>query len=196
MRWLRKVPKRPAVAAAGVLVAAALLSACGSSTTATTTTSNPTTTTKPQPHIRNYSPCTASLLQFVPSFGGAAAGGSYYRVKVTNISPNACAVDGYPGLTFFAPNAAGGTSSGVVVPLTVTPAGPAPTKLILSHEQSAEFLLLYTDVPVNGGACTSVASMNVKPPNQTYSAPVPITFDPCGGEVKVYAFAAPGTLNP
>lgn len=178
----------------GLLAASIALGACGSSKPATTTTT--TTTPKPTTTIKTTAACTTALLTFTPVFGGSAAGGSYYRFNATNTGPSSCALEGIPTLTFFAPNAAGGAGSGAPVPLTVTQAGPAPARVILKPSQSAQFLLVFTEVPVNGAGCSSVASVNVKIPNQAESTPVPVSFSPCGGVIKVYAFALPGTENP
>ena len=179
---------------AGLVVASVVLGACGSSTpkASTTTTSAPRPTTT----LKTTAPCTAALMTFTPVFGGSAAGGSYYRFNAKNIGPGDCSLDGYPTLVFFAPNAAGGAGSGVPVTLTVTDFGSAPATVTLKTSQSAQFLLGYSEVPVNGAGCTSVASVNVKLPSQTESTPVPVSFSPCGGVVRVYAFAAPGTENP
>jgi hypothetical protein len=80
--------------------------------------------------------------------------------------------------------------------MTVTNSGASPTTLKLKTSATAEFLMTYTDVPVNGEGCSAVGSVNVTPPHQSESSPVAISFSPCGGVVKVQAFAQPGTENP
>lgn len=193
MGIVRTSPLRFGSVLFGLLVASVVLGACGSSKPPATTT---TTTTKPTTTVKTTAACTTALLTFTPVFGGSAAGGSYYRFNAKNTGPSPCALDGYATLTFFAPNAAGGAASGVAVPLTVTQTGPTPARVILKPSSSAQFLLAFTEVPVNGAGCTSVASVNVEVPNQTESTPVPVSFSPCGGVIKVYAFALPGTENP
>lgn len=178
----------------GLLGASIAFGACGSSKPPPTTTTTAVTT--PATTIKTTAACTPALLTFTPVFGGSAAGGSYYRFNATNTGPAECVLDGYPTLTFLAPNAAGGAGSGVVVPLTVSQAGPPPARVILQPSQAAQFLLAFTEVPVNGAGCTSVASVDIKIPNQTETTPVPVSFAPCGGVIKVYAFARPGTENP
>jgi len=190
----RTSPLRFGQALLGLLVASFVFGACGSSKPAATTTT--TSTPKPTTTIKTTAACTTALMSFSPVFGGSAAGGSYYRFNATNTGPGACALDGYPTLTFFAPNAAGGSGSGVLVALTVSNSGPTPAKVILKPTQSAQFLLVFTEVPVNGAGCTSVASVDVKLANQAGSTQVPVSFSPCGGAIKIYAFAPPGSENP
>ncbi len=193
MGKVRKSPLQLGQVLAGLVVASVVLGACGSSNpkpSTTTSTSAPTTT------VKTIAACTTALITITPVFGGSAAGGSYYRFNVTNIGPGECALDGYPALTFFSPNAAGGAGSGGPVSLTVTDSGPAPTRVVLKHSESAQFLLAYTEVPVNGAGCSTVASVDVRLPGQAASTPVPVSFSPCGGVIKVYAFAVPGTVNP
>ena len=140
--------------------------------------------------------CSTALLQIKAAFGGTAAGGSYYQFSATNTSPKTCAINGYPKLAFFAPNAAGGAGAGSSVEMSVTNSGASPTTLKLKTGATAEFLMTYTDVPVNGEGCSAVGSVNVTPPHQGESLPVAISFSPCGGVVKVQPFAQPGTENP
>jgi len=178
----------------GLVAASIVFGACGSSkpnvTSTTTSAPKPTTT------IGATAKCTIALLTFTPVFGGSAAGGSYFRLNVTNTGPITCALDGYPTITFFAPNAAGGAGSGSAVSLTVSHSGPLPRRVTLKPAQSAQFLLVFTEVPVNGTGCTSVGSVDIQLPNQSESTPVPISFSPCGGAVKVSALSLPGTQNP
>lgn len=178
-----------------LVVGASVLSACGSTTPTTTTT----TTKPPKPpktHPTTVASCTTPLLSLTATFGGAAAGGSYYRFNAENVGPSKCSINGYPTLSFFAPSAAGGAGSTSPVTLTTTDTGPNPTTVTLAPHASAEFLLTFTDVPVNGAGCSTVGSVNVTPPNETGSTPVAISFSPCGGVVKVYAFGPSGTENP
>ena len=195
MRNVRELHPRTLICVLGLVAGSLALAACGSPAP-TTTTTIPSSTTTTKPHVTTHPACATALLQITTTFGGAAAGGSFYRFTATNTAPSTCALDGYPTLSFFAPNAAGGAGSGAPVTLSVTDAGSPATVVDLRHGQSAQFLLLYTDVPVNGAGCTTVASVDVRPPHETQSTPVPVSFSPCGGEVKVYAFAPPGSQNP
>src|ERR1700739_2466543 len=112
------------------IVAATVLSACGSSSTPTTsTTSGTKTTTAHKTHSATPASCTTPLLSLTASFGGAAAGGSYYRFNAENTGPSSCSIDGYPSLTFFAPGAAGGAGSTTPVTLTTYVMGTAPTNM-------------------------------------------------------------------
>lgn len=180
-------------AAFALTFGATLLSACGSSNPPSTTTTSTTTTTTPKAALAS---CQTGLLHIVSNFGGTAAGVSYYRFVATNSSPSTCTIDGYPSLAFFAPSAAGGAGSSTSVSLSITKKGSLPTKVTLKHGASSEFLLTFTDEPVDGAGCTSVGSVNVTPPNQTASIPVALSFTPCGGEVEIQPFALPGTQNP
>ena len=184
---------RPVQLAVMVILGALVLAACGSPAPKTTTT---TTTKLSKSHVSSTASCTTPLLSMTAYFGGAAAGGSYYRFSAENVGPTKCSLDGYPTLAFFAPSAGGGAGSNSPVALTVNEAGPSPSTVNLASHTSAEFLMIFTDVPVDGAGCTSVASVNITPPHQTGSTPIAISFSPCGGVVKVYAFGPSGTENP
>lgn len=188
-----------AQAAALVVGGSLVLSACGSSHHSTTPTTSAASSTSPPAqhhHAATASTCRPALLQIKPTFGGAAAGGGYYRFSVTNTAPQTCTLSGYPSLAFFSPGAAGGAATGSEVAMTAADAGPKPAAIKLSTGQTGEFLLLFTDVPVNGSGCSQVASVQVTLPGTNSAVPVPISFNPCGSGVKVYPLSYPGTERP
>jgi hypothetical protein len=191
---------RSLVVAGIVLLGGIGLSACGSKSAAskssTTTTSPTTTTTSGSTTTTSPTACSAALLQFGATFGGAAAGGTYYTITATNIGPDPCSLDGYPTISFYAPSGAGGAGAGSPVSITVQDGGSPPTSVIVAPKGEADFLLVFTDVPVNGEGCASVASAEITPPGSSDASALPISFEPCGGTVKVYAFGSPGSESP
>jgi hypothetical protein len=171
-----------------------LLSGCSlfHSSTSTTTTLPATTATTP----KTPSVCAAALLEVSATTGGSAAGSAYERFTLTNTGPTACALEGYPELSFFAPSAAGGAGAGSKIALGVDHGGPAPALEVLAPAKTSEFLLFFSDVPVGGAGCTTVASVELRPPGGTEVVTAPVTFSPCGPVVKVYPYAVPGSENP
>lgn len=183
-----------------VLVAVAIGAAACSSKPSTTTTSSSTpvssTSSSTTTTTASAAACSASQLSLSGATGGASAGSSYETFTVTNNGPATCELNGYPTLTFFGPTAGGGAGAGPQLPLTTQQGGAAPTAVILKASDTAEFLVLYTDVPVNGAGCSTVASVQMAPPSSSQVVSAPISFMPCGATVKVYAFGAPGSESP
>ncbi|HVB04945.1 MAG TPA: DUF4232 domain-containing protein [Acidimicrobiales bacterium] len=186
-----------------LLVAGALLglSACSpsqptsSTSTSTTTTTATSTSSTTSTTLAGGPTCSTGALSLSASGGGASAGSSVETFTVTNNGPATCRLDGYPSLTFFGPTAGGGAGAGAKLAITDQDAGPAPAAVTLKTNGSAEFLVIFSDVPVGGG-CTTVASVEMAPPGSSESVTAPVSFSPCGGTVKVYAFGVPGSENP
>ena len=114
----------------------------------------------------------------------------------TNEGPSTCLLDGYPKLVFYGPSAGGGAGSGPALPITSADGGLHRVQCRSHMARPREFLVIFTDVPVNGGGCATVASVDVTPPGRSGAKPVPFLFSPCGGTVTVYAFGPNGTENP
>ena len=192
------------IVSAVVVFGALVLSACGSSNppppSTTSSTSPPTsstgTTASTTTTLAIGPPCTTALLNFSASFGGAAAGGNYYKFEATNTGPSACSLEGYPKVTLYGPSSGGGTAAGPELPISAVAAGPAPATVPVAPKSSAEFILLFTDVPVNGSGCSTVASVDVSPPGNTEVTAVPLSFSPCGATVRVYAFGPADSESP
>jgi hypothetical protein len=108
---------------------------------------------------------------------------------MTNTSPSSCSLFGYPGMQLY-------DSTGSAIPTMVvrggvnfaTPAANAPAaKVTLAPNQSAQFTLHYSDVPVgNESSCPNSSTARVTPPNDMTSATVALSIAPCsGGTVHV-----------
>ncbi len=139
--------------------------------------------------------CATGLLRAHASFGGAAAGISYYVVTVTNAGPTPCTLDGYPVLKFFGPSGAGGAGAGPALQVSESHAGSPASVVLLRPGGDVESLVLFSDVPVNGVGCPQVASALVYPPGSSESISVPMSLSPCGG-VRVDAFGPVGSERP
>jgi hypothetical protein len=63
--------------------------------------------------------------------------------------------------------------------------GPARAVSIASGGH-ATFILSVAEVPVNGAACSTVASLQVSPPGSSESLSLPDSFQACGTDVGVY----------
>ncbi len=173
-----------------IAVGGGLLGACG------TAKKNPPATSTTISHHVVLTDCKAALLGVTASFGGTAAGVGYYRVLATNHAGVSCTLDGFATLRFFAPTAGGGAGSLTPVAMTVQHAGTSPKTLTIKAGAVGEFVLSYSDEPVNGTGCSTIASVEVTLPHQSSSIPVAISFSPCGGVITEQPFAYPGTQNP
>jgi Protein of unknown function (DUF4232) len=116
-----------AAAAAGSLAIAALTAVgCGSTTAGPQASGAPVT-----PAVRAC-PVSAVRISLETSAGGAATGSSYVPLEIKNVSASACALPGYPVVSFAASSAgpdigkpASHEDSGPALPLTLAPGGLA-----------------------------------------------------------------------
>ena len=180
-----------------------LLFGCGSSpsSTGTTTTQVSTTTTVASSTSSTSTtapanPCSTGVMSASATTGGSAAGSAYETFTVTNNGPSACVVDGFPTLTFFGASAAGGAGAGPQLNVTIEHSDVVPTPVSIASKGSAEFLVLFSDVPVGGVACDTVASANVGLPGSAESLSLPVSMDLCGGSVRLDPFGSSGSENP
>ena len=194
---MRSFRPRLTVVAAAALAAA--LAGCGStSTTSTTASTTPTTiqttpTSTPATTTPGVAACSTAVLAASATFGGAAAGSSYYTVSVKNNGPTPCALDGYPTYRFLGPSGAGGAGAGPEVPISVVDRGPAPTQVSIAPGSTADAIIVYSDV---GSNCPTIASALMNPPGSSESLSFPISFSPCNGSVVAYAFGKAGSESP
>jgi hypothetical protein len=115
---------------------------------------------------------------------------------VKNTGPTTCALDGYPKYAFFGPSAAGGAGAGPAVTIAVADGGPSPSSVTLASGGSADSIVIYSNVVSGGSACPTIASALLTPPGSGEGIPFPISFAPCGAEVKVYALGPSGSESP
>jgi hypothetical protein len=176
--------------------AAALgLAACSHSPSATTTTSTaaPRTTSTTTATVAD---CSTGVLQVSEAAGASSAGSSYDTFTVLNDGPSTCLLDGYPSVRFYGPSPAGGAGAGPLLAIGDQQGGPTPTPVDVTAGHSAEFLMVFSDVPVDGAGCTTVASVRIQPSTSAESISLPVSFSPCGPKVEVYPFAPPGSESP
>ena len=202
---LRSVRNRSKLGAAGLVASSGFgIAACTSTpthhpkqtTTTTTTTTLPsggstTTTTTAVP-----TSCSTGVLGLSTAAGGIAAGTAYSVFTLDNRGPSACSLDGYPNLVFFGPSGAGGSGAGPKLSIGLVDAGPAPRPVTLKSGGSAEFILVYHDVPVGGVGCETVGSVDVSLPSSSEVLSALLSISACGGTTNVYAFGLPGSERP
>jgi hypothetical protein len=201
---MRSPRVRAAVVIAGVVLFGVLLGACSSSPTAvssSSSTSSPsgsTTTTAPPTSTSSTTPstpatCSTAVLGLSATAGGAAAGTTSETFTFTNTGPSACSLYGYPTLTFYGPSGAGGSGAGPKLKIYPVNGKDVSAPVTIAAGATAQFLVILSDVPVNGVGCTNVASVDVAPPGTTETLSLPLDLQPCGGAVTVEPVAVPGS---
>jgi hypothetical protein len=177
---------RTLLAVAVLASSAALVAACGNavstSSPPSTTASPPGAQVTPVPSVNpggtpvkapGPSPCATSALHVsVSRSQGVAAGSSYFPIVFTNVSPAACTLYGYPGVSFV--TGSGGSQIGI--PATENPAHPRQL-ITLAPGQAGHAELQVVDAqnypPADCGIVTA-HWLRVYPPNQT--APLYASF--------------------
>lgn len=206
MNPLRRVTRgRRLVAALGIAAfGSVVLAACSSptnhshnsTTTTTTTTTIPGRSTTSTTTSAVPTTCSTGVLGLSAAAGGTAAGTAYSIFTLANRGPSACSLEGYPSLSFFSPSGAGGSGAGQKLSIAVVDAGPSPEPVTLHAGGSAEFILVYHDIPVGGVGCSTVGSVDVSLPDSTEVLSTPVSITACGGTANVYAFGPPGSESP
>jgi len=195
---------RHLVTAVTVLIAGVALTACShppnSTTTSTSVPSTAPTTTTPVSSTTSSTAlaasCSTGVLRPSSTLGGSAAGSSYATFTVTNEGPSACSLEGYPKIAFFGASGAGGAGAGALLQITTQDSGATASPVTLPRKGSAEFLVTFSDVPAGGFGCSTVASVQITPPNSGESLPLPVSVSICGGSARVQPFAPPGSESP
>jgi len=206
MRSTRRSARQRLLFAVGaVAVSGVVLGACSSSPAPhhNSTTSTSTTTTVPQSSTSSSTTttavpasCSTGVLGLTARAGGIAAGTAYSIFTVVNRGPSACSLDGYPGISLFGPSGATGAGAGPKLSIDVVDAGPSPKPVTLRKSGSAEFILVYHDVPIGGVGCSTVASAEVSFPDSAEVLGTPLSISACGGTASVYTFGPPGSESP
>jgi hypothetical protein len=188
-----------------VLVGAGVvLFGCGSgpstttttSTSSTTSTTELTTTSQPTTTTIGLQVCSTGVVSAAAASGGIAAGTGYEAFTITNNGPSPCSVKGYATLTLFGPSAAGGAGVGPRLSVTVAQSGASVTQITLASHHVASFSMRYSNEPVGGGGCATVASAEMTLPGDTETLSFPVSLTICGGSVQVGPFGPPGTQTP
>jgi hypothetical protein len=179
---------------------------CGSgpstTTTTTPTTSSPTSTTEltttsqPTPTTVALQGCSTGVLSASAASAGIAAGTGYETFMVANGGPSACFVKGYATLTLFGPSAAGGAGVGPRLAVTVARSSVSATQITLATHHVASFSMRYSNEPVGGGGCETVASAEITLPGDTETLSFPVSLTICGGSVQIGPYGPPGAQTP
>ena len=190
------------VAKALLLIGAGVvLLGCGSGPTPTTTTTSSsttsttgvTTTSLPPSTIAVLQACSTGVLSGSATSGGIAAGTGYESFTVTNGAPSSCFVKGYATLELFGPGAGGGAGVGPRLSITVAHSGATSAQITLKTHDSSSFSMRYSNEPVGGVGCETVASVEISPPGGTQMLSFPVSLTICGGSVQIGPFGSPGT---
>jgi hypothetical protein len=189
-----------------VLIGGLLLAGCGfgssTPTTTSTSTSTSTTTTTTIPATSTSTTttaiarCSTGVLNASASSGGIAAGSAYETFSVTNTGPATCAVSGFANLALFGASGAGGAGAGPRLAVTVTDTTASPATLTLATRSTAAFSMRYSDEPVGGVGCDTVASAEISLPGSAESLTFPVSLTVCGGSVEIGPFGPPGSQTP
>lgn len=193
-----------AVKALTLIGAGVFLLGCGSGpTSSTTTTSSPTTsttgvttTTTPPATTVVLQACSAGVLSASAASGGIAAGTGYESFLVVNGAPSPCLVNGFATLALFGPSAGGGAGVGPRLAITISHNSSTATQVILKTHDSSSFSMRYSNEPVGGVGCQTVASAEITPPSGTQTLSFPVSLTICGGSVQIGPFGPPGTQTP
>ena len=140
--------------------------------------------------------CSTGVLSASAASGGIAAGTGYETFMITNGGPSACFVKGYATLTLFGPSAAGGAGVGPRLDVTVAQSGVSAAQITLATHHVASFSMRYSNEPVGGGGCETVASAEITLPGDTETLSFPVSLTICGGSVQIGPYGPPGTQTP
>lgn len=190
-----------------MVAVAILLAACSSTPehhvsggSSSTSTTAPSTTTAPSSSAPSTSSppstsaaaatCSTGILQIAAVGVATSAGTSRLTFSLTNGGPQPCSLKGYPTVTLYGPSGAGGAGAGSKLQIgDIQLAAPAKT-VLLAPSYAAQFVVSVAEVPVNGAACSTVASIQVNPPGSSESVSLPDSFQACGTSVGVSPITA------
>jgi hypothetical protein len=99
-------------------------------------------------------------------------------------------------VVFYGPVAAGATGSGARLSVTTVDSGPPASTVSVAKGGQAGFIVVYSDVPVDGVGCSTVASVDVTLPGATRALATMLSISVCGGSVEIYAIGKPGSEHP
>lgn len=131
---------------------------------------------------------TSNLVIWLNTVGNGAAGSSYYDLNFTNLSPHACTLMGYPGVSGVSlTNRQVGSSAArnnTVAPAVITLTSALNARGLLSAAMlnTATVILQITEVgnfPAASCREISAAGLRVYPPGQTTSKIVAFPFAAC-----------------
>lgn len=138
-----------------------------------------------RPSASSPSCATRGLVVWLDTQGSGAAGSSFYRVELTNLSGRACTLSGYPRV--------------LAVDLSGRTLGSGSQRFVsakptvrLAPGATASFALQITEVgnfPASACRRVTAAGLRVFPPHQNASKVVPFPFSACSRSGPVYLAA-------
>jgi hypothetical protein len=143
--------------------------------------------------------CTASQLAASFVTGQGAAGTLFDTLALTNVSGLACALNGFVNVQML--DAANNPLPTIDVPGGGMLGGrPGPSPFVLAPGAASQFVIAWSDVPVDGETtCPVAATLQVTPPGET--TPLDVAglsgIAPCNsGTIDVSPLRAPGAAVP
>lgn len=136
------------------------------------------------------------MLNATATSAGIAAGSAYETFSLTNGGPTSCTVEGYVNLAFFGASGAGGAGAGPRLSVTVNETGAVPATVTLASQATAEVSMRYSDVPVGGVGCDTVASADLSLAGAAETLTFPASLTLCGGSVEVGPLGPAGSQSP
>jgi hypothetical protein len=119
-----------------------------------------------------------------------AAGTIYNVFELTNVSGQACTINGYPGLIRFGRN--GRTQKTVLV----KDIQPGPASITVLPGEQASFVWAYTDVPSGSAtSCKTTRVLGVSVPGSSSSLYLAGTFPKCSNRLRVSGIDS-GVISP
>jgi hypothetical protein len=135
---------------------------------------------------------TGGLVAWLDTNGDSAAGSTYFKLKLTNLSGRRCAFRGYPGVS--AVDLAGrqlGSAAGRNAHTRASTVSLAPGRTAAAVLQVAHIGVY----PTADCRPVTAAGLRVYPPNQKASKVVPIPFRVCSRVGPVYLHVQAVTLS-
>jgi hypothetical protein len=180
-----------------LLVVPLVAAGCGGAKTAATEQPPPATTTQSTGTIIvtvSTTPvptpaCTSSGLKATETQGDAGVGNRSTVYVLTNAGQDPCRLYGYPGMAFI--DAAGATLRDTVARGSAYLfTDPGPTAVALQPAESASYSLGWS--VANGATCTTSATVEITPPNDTGHLTIPSQVVVCPGRPLTVSAVVPG----
>jgi len=132
---------------------------------------------------------TAGLVVWLDTEGSGAAGSVYYKLELTNLSPGACSLFGYPGVSAIDLRGRQVGSAAARNPM------PRRTVTLASGQTATAVLRIAQVVNYPRAVCRPVtaAGLRVYPPNETASKLVPFPFRACSRAGPAFLAVGPVT---
>jgi hypothetical protein len=132
---------------------------------------------------------TPGLVIWLDTQGDGTAGSIYYNLEFTNLSGQACTLNGFPFIN-------GVNLAGKPLGSSASFTSATPHVVTLAKGGTAKAVLQIVDtgnLPPSSCKPVTAAGLQVFPPNQTRSKTIPFPFSACSGKGPVYLTVQPVT---